>query len=229
MHPIYATWHDNTPGNYEIYYRVRTGSSWSATQNLSNSPASSTYPCLGGPVNNAPVALWVENVSGNNEIKYAWVGQASSGLLATTPGPSSYPTFTTRSIAGGTRILGLWTEGSASPYFIQDSFVDLVPLAKPWVEEERHAGVPPAFVLHPSYPNPFNPASTIQYDLPEAALVQLVILNMLGQEVARLVEGWQPAGRYQVNWRSGGHPSGVYFCHLRAGEFVATRKMNLLH
>jgi len=58
---------------------------------------------------------------------------------------------------------------------------------------------------------------------------QLVILNMLGQEVARLVEGWQRAGRYQVNWRSGGHPSGVYFCRLRAGEFVQTRKMNLLH
>lgn len=226
---IYATWHDNTPGNYEIYYRVRTGSSWSATQNLSNSPASSTYPCLGGPVNNAPAALWVENVSGNNEIKYAWVGQASSGLLATTLGPSSYPAFTTRSIAGGTRILGLWTEGSASPFFIQDNFVDLVPLAKPWVKEERHVSVPPAFALYPSYPNPFNPASTIQYDLPEAALVQLVILNMLGQEVARLVDGWQPSGRYQVNWRSGGHPSGVYFCRLRAGEFVAMRKMNLLH
>jgi len=226
---IYAVWHDNTAGNNEIYYRVRSsGGSWGSTQNLSNSPASSTYPFIGGPINGSPVVLWVENVSGNNEIKYTWVGQFDTGLFATTAGSSLYPTFTFRSIPGGGRVLGLWTEGSTSPYLIEDNYRDFVPLGKPAAGEDTPETLPKKFALHRSYPNPFNPETTIEYDLPQPSHVQLAILNTLGQEVAQLVDRAQLAGRHRVTWQTNGHASGTYFYRLRAGEFEQMRQMSLV-
>jgi hypothetical protein len=98
---------------------------------------------------------------------------------------------------------------------------------------EEIATAPRHFELFQNYPNPFgrlpfNPETTIEYTLPSAGDVQLVILNTLGQEVARLVNGWQAAGRYRANWSSSRHPSGVYFCRLRAEGFEQTRKMSVV-
>jgi hypothetical protein len=64
--------------------------------------------------------------------------------------------------------------------------------------------------------------------LPRATNVQLVILNSLGQEVARLVDGEQPAGRHTMTWQTNGHASGTYFYRLRAGSFEETRRMALV-
>ena len=95
--------------------------------------------------------------------------------------------------------------------------------------------MPRSFQLEQNYPNPFNPATTIAYDLPVASEVSLTIYNLRGQEVARVVEGWQAAGRYNVRWEGANAASGIYFYRLRAasmqggGEsFTETRKMVLL-
>jgi hypothetical protein len=98
------------------------------------------------------------------------------------------------------------------------------------ITEDR---VPTRYVLHPNYPNPFNPTTTIAYDLPERAGVNLVIYDVGGREVRRLVGETQPHGHYEVTWdgrNASGDPaaSGVYFYKLAAGEFVQTRKMILL-
>jgi hypothetical protein len=208
---IHAIWHDNTPGNNEIYYRVRNGS-WGSTQNLSNSSASSTYPFIGGPINSAPVVLWVENVSGNNEIKYTWVGQSSTGLYATTVGSSLYPTFTFRSIAGGGRALGLWTEGSSSPYTIEDNYHDFVQLGKLLAEDNFPEMSPQEFVLHQNYPNPFNPTTTISYRILDDGYVSVKVYDLMGTEVVTLVEGRQKAGEYQVQFDGKELGSGIYLC-----------------
>jgi hypothetical protein len=98
--------------------------------------------------------------------------------------------------------------------------------------------VPGDFILHGNFPNPFNPSTVIRYGLPEPAMVSVRIYNMLGQEVARLSDGSQPAGTYQVIWEgrrsSGGVvSSGVYLCRMvattSAGKtFVATTRMVLM-
>jgi hypothetical protein len=85
---------------------------------------------------------------------------------------------------------------------------------------------PEAFSLI-CYPNPFNPSTTILYELPRASVVSLGIFNVLGQEVASLVNERKAAGSYQVHWTANA-PSGIYFYRLQAGEFVETRKMILL-
>ena len=93
---------------------------------------------------------------------------------------------------------------------------------------------PEAFALANNYPNPFNPATTIKYALPEASSVTLEIYNVVGQVVRTLVADHQNAGRYVVQWdatNESGHSlsSGIYFYRLEAGgEFLEVKKMLLL-
>jgi Secretion system C-terminal sorting domain/FG-GAP-like repeat len=95
--------------------------------------------------------------------------------------------------------------------------------------------LPSKFALYQSYPNPFNPMTTIPFDLPVAARVSLKVFNVLGQEVVTLAdEVWQ-AGNHHVHFNAAGLPSGVYFYRMQAtpldgkgNEVVATRKAVLL-
>lgn len=89
-------------------------------------------------------------------------------------------------------------------------------------------GLPTEFKLHTNYPNPFNPATTIAYDLPKGAEVTLEIYNILGQKVETLFEGYLEAGRYTVSWDASKYSSGIYLSRLVTSEFQATQKMILM-
>ena len=89
-------------------------------------------------------------------------------------------------------------------------------------------GVPEAHTLLPNYPNPFNPGTTIEYDLYQGGEVSLKIYSSLGVEVATLVSGVQPAGRHSVAWNPVGFVSGIYFCTLKSGGLLSTRRLILL-
>ena len=93
--------------------------------------------------------------------------------------------------------------------------------------------VPVAYVLEQNYPNPFNPETVIRYGLDRQSPVVLAIYNMLGQRIRTLVQAEQTSGRYEVVWDGldeAGRPaaSGLYVYQLRAGAFIASRKMLLL-
>jgi hypothetical protein len=88
--------------------------------------------------------------------------------------------------------------------------------------------IPQEFSLSPNYPNPFNPATTIEYNLPKAARVQLKVYNVLGQEVATLVDGIVTAGQHSVSFNASNLASGIYLYKIAAGTFVSTRKMVLV-
>ena len=101
------------------------------------------------------------------------------------------------------------------------------------VEREVISKLPLEFALHPNMPNPFNPQTTIRYDLPEASHVSLAIYNVMGQLVNVLVSERQDAGFYEAVWdgkdalgRSVG--SGLYLMHMQAGDFRHTQKMLML-
>lgn len=90
-------------------------------------------------------------------------------------------------------------------------------------------GVPGEFRLWQNYPNPFNPSTTINYGLPARSHVTVKIYNLLGQEIATLVDEVQNAGYYARVWNSDTHTSsGVYYYRLQAGSFVDTKKLVLL-
>jgi hypothetical protein len=108
---------------------------------------------------------------------------------------------------------------------------DLLPNACPAVgieDEARHSDVPSAFALYPAYPNPFNPAATIRYDLLHSGDVRLNVFDGLGRLVTSLVDSRQPAGRHSVTWETEGVPSGVYLVRMEAGRFVGTRSLVLV-
>ena len=98
---------------------------------------------------------------------------------------------------------------------------------------DEPANVPGSFALHPAYPNPFNPITSLRYDLPEQAQVTITIYDLIGREVTQLINTTQSAGYKSIQWdatdkhgKSVG--AGVYFYQIHTGEFVQTRKMVLL-
>jgi hypothetical protein len=88
--------------------------------------------------------------------------------------------------------------------------------------------VPDEFYLAQNFPNPFNPTTHIEYGLPEPSHVTLAVYDVLGRTVAVLQDGLQTAGVYRATLDGSRLGSGVYFCRLRAGEFVQMRKMLLV-
>jgi hypothetical protein len=93
--------------------------------------------------------------------------------------------------------------------------------------------VPTKYQLYQNYPNPFNPNTEIKFDLPEAVRVELKVFNILGQEVAKLVDEVRPAGAYTINWDSKSASgvsvaSGLYVYQLKAGKFSDAKKMVLI-
>jgi photosystem II stability/assembly factor-like uncharacterized protein len=98
---------------------------------------------------------------------------------------------------------------------------------------EDNTILPIKYVLHQNYPNPFNPSTKIKYTIPivetgPALFVQLNVYDVLGNEVAVLVNGEKPAGNYEVDFNNNGLTSGIYFYRLSADGFVQTKKMVLL-
>lgn len=88
--------------------------------------------------------------------------------------------------------------------------------------------LPTEYALGQNYPNPFNPVTIINYDLPADSRVSLKVFNLVGQQVATLVDENQQAGYKSVEWNAGKAPSGVYFYRLQAGNFTSVRKLMIL-
>jgi len=88
--------------------------------------------------------------------------------------------------------------------------------------------MPLTYALHPNYPNPFNPATHIQFTIPEQTDVKLQIFDVLGRQVDVLVNKTLPIGNHEILWSPNNLSSGFYFYKLEAGSFMQTRKMILL-
>jgi hypothetical protein len=93
---------------------------------------------------------------------------------------------------------------------------------------ETKPAIPTEFSLSQNYPNPFNPSTIIQYAISSRQLVTLKVYDILGSEVATLVNQEQNAGSYNVDFNASKLSSGVYFYRLQAGSFVQSKKMILI-
>ena len=89
-------------------------------------------------------------------------------------------------------------------------------------------GIPDEFYLSQNYPNPFNPSTIINFKLPKDGFVTLKVYDMLGREVAVLVNEFKPIGNYSVNFDASSFSSGVYVYTIKAGTFVDSKKMVLV-
>jgi len=94
--------------------------------------------------------------------------------------------------------------------------------------ENQISGTPNTYELNQNYPNPFNPSTLIRYAIPEAGIVSLRVYNLLGEEVATLVDGFKNAGGYEVTFDAFSLSSGIYFYQINSDNFTSTKKMMLL-
>ncbi|TAK60879.1 MAG: choice-of-anchor D domain-containing protein, partial [Bacteroidetes bacterium] len=150
--------------------------------------------------------LWISKFESNNS-------QFSVKIDKSPLPPGGYRTFTiifTPFAKGETfGTLYLHSNSLSSPDSIQ-----VHGLGDPNTDILTLEGVPSRFILYQNYPNPFNPSTTIRFALPEEGGVKISLFDMLGNEVAIVVEEVLPAGFYETHWRNSGLPSGVYFYRL---------------
>jgi len=125
-------------------------------------------------------------------------------------------------------------EGDERPYMGRDADIgaDETKVVPVGIESET-AGIPQTYELYQNYPNPFNPSTKISWQSSIGSWQTLKVYDVLGNEVAKLVDEYKPAGQYEVNFDSHSGevrnlPSGVYFYQLRAENYVETKKMILL-
>ena len=87
---------------------------------------------------------------------------------------------------------------------------------------------PKEYTLHPSYPNPFNPITTITYSIPKPSNVNITIYNIQGRVVESLYSGFNPIGHHQIRWDATSHATGVYFIQMVSEDFKQTQKVMLV-
>lgn len=137
-------------------------------------------------------------------------------------------TWITADVPDSAIIVGVVVNGGGGQVNLGTTFLldDLTFSAATAVQSDENTAL--SFELSQNYPNPFNPTTTISYTIPKSSLVTLKVYNLLGQEVARLVNENQFAGKHSVKFIGTDLPSGLYVYKITAGNFTQTRKMMLL-
>jgi hypothetical protein len=123
----------------------------------------------------------------------------------------------------------LWLAGSA--YENDTKYHRYIFLTKwfvPGITKVESEVAPRGYELYQNYPNPFNPTTTIRFTIPHRSNVTFKVFDVLGKEIAMLVDEEKEPGEYSVNFDASGLPSGVYFYKIKAGEFTETKKMILM-
>jgi hypothetical protein len=127
-----------------------------------------------------------------------------------------------------------WTDRSPATYYRlrqvdldgTSHFTDVIAFTPTNIESNTNN--PVTFTLEQNYPNPFNPSTTIKYELPKVSEVRLSLYDVLGREVAVLVNERRDAGVHEVKFDGSGLLSGVYFYRMEAGSFVETKRLLLI-
>jgi photosystem II stability/assembly factor-like uncharacterized protein len=189
------------------------------------------------PYNNVPISHY-NSVKFINE-NIGWIaggyqisGQFSSTIIKTTDGGISWITQKCPSTQELSRLFFInentgWVVGNGIFKTTNGGGITSVNNSK----ELRH-NIPEQIELFQNYPNPFNPTTTIEYQIPlnvgTQNFVSLRVYDLLGREVATLVNEQKPAGRYTQQWNAERLSSGIYFYRLRTGAFSETKKMILI-
>jgi hypothetical protein len=109
-----------------------------------------------------------------------------------------------------------------------DLFIDSICVKHIISGISNYVGIAKDFSLSQNYPNPFNPTTRINYSLPKASVVKLVVFDLLGREVVTLVNEAKQAGSYSIDFNGSTLSSGIYFYRITTGDFTATKKMLLV-
>ncbi len=225
---VHVVWYDFRHGQSEIYYKRSTddGISWGVDARLTNDPAASGLPSIS--VSGSVVhVVWFDNRDGNYEIYYkhstdGGLSWETDTRLTNNSAASNYPSVS----VSGSVVHVIWTDlrdGNREIYYKRN------PTGNPVGIININSEIPKEFSLSQNYPNPFNPSTIIHFQLSINSFTSLKIYDVLGREVAALVNEQLNAGTYEVDWSADNFPGGVYFYSLYVnGSLIKSRKMMLL-
>ena len=120
------------------------------------------------------------------------------------------------------------SESNSTNYFVAAGFLGGGKITHVDVDKIDAAVMPKDYKLQQNYPNPFNPETTIQFSVKEPCRVVLTVFDLLGREIALLVDDSFQPGQYRVNFDAYGLPSGIYFYQVQTRDYMEVKKMVLL-
>jgi hypothetical protein len=198
-----------------ITARVRNFSFMSTSSQVSvsfyiNDPDSGGTPLIGINGTNSITTNGIISLQGRSDVNFKCV--VPNGL-------PSYP-----------RIYAIIDQGNAITEIHEDNNKGFNVLGANPVSgnDDENYILPDKYMLYQSFPNPFNPTATIKYSVPISDIVNMKVYDILGKEVATIINEYKTAGTYSVEFNGSKFASGVYFYRLQAGDYVQTRKMILL-
>ncbi|MBN2010848.1 T9SS type A sorting domain-containing protein [candidate division KSB1 bacterium] len=242
-----ADWSDVSKG--QIYYTSKVdGEDWTFPVAITADPGGvADYPAIAIADNDVMYVTYLQQSfdsgAGARNVFYVTSndgGMTWSDTVKVSNSPTNLilrgPNIGTHPRAAG--VGGTSFEGGADLFWIEDDTTEAdgysmyyarIPWVNPTAVEARNNGsIPDAFQLTQNYPNPFNPVTHIEFQLPVSAKVQLKVYNMLGREVASLIDKDMTAGYYKMTFDASDLASGVYFYRLMTDSYVATYKMILM-
>jgi len=183
----------------------------------------------------AKTVMYGSAVGASQDSIYMWISPDPAGVE---PKVATADAKTSLKFAGGFDVIRIEYGGSVGPKGFNASF-DELRLGTTWGDVssefgfiptgiQRQNNLPSHFALHQNYPNPFNPSSIITYELKNTGKIRLAVYDVIGREVAVLVNGVQSEGQHQVTFSANNLPSGVYFYRLETTESSITKKMMLM-
>jgi hypothetical protein len=226
---VNVVWADHRNGwpNSEIYYKRSTnnGLSWGEDIRLTNNLTRSWYPSLSAFDSNIHL-VWSDSVDGNYEIFYkrstdGGINWETETRLTNNSAYSGSPSIS----VSGSAVPAVWCDmrdGNGEIYYKRNPTGNVIGI------NQTGLFIPDKFKLNQNYPNPFNPATSIKYQVESIKFIKLVVYDILGKEVATLVNENQSPGTYEVTFDGSALASGVYFYKLTAGDFSEVKKMLLI-
>jgi hypothetical protein len=175
------------------------------------------------------VSVWIQN-----EALKLYMNGVLVDSIEVIPGPlldvgSTYlPSIASYSQTGGAYLNGIIDDIRIYNVALTQDQIDSLFYEGTTDIEDINLTIPEVFELYQNYPNPFNPTTNIEYSIPEASFVQLKAYDILGNEVATLVNEKQSAGTYRADFNGEGLSSGLYIAQLTAANYTQTIKMVLL-
>lgn len=228
---VYAVWREGRDSNSEIYFKRSTngGMNWESDARLTSDAGESFFPSISVSGQNVHI-VWRDSRDGNGEIYYkrstdGGINWSSDLRLTNATGDSRFPSVS----VSGQKINVIWSDkrdGNDEIYFKCN------PTGSIGIKKVNEY-IPDKYYLFQNYPNPFNPSTIIRFQIRDSRFVSLKVYDILGREVATLINEKLKAGIYEVpisisQISNNQKPSGVYFCILSIDNIqISTIKMIL--